>query len=50
MHHEWIDCQLGPSPPSLKGRRLILEPQSPIFMGLKVEGLQDLQSQIPIKA
>jgi len=49
MHGEWIDCQLSQSPPSLKGRRLILELQSPIFMKLKVEGLQDLQYQILIR-
>jgi len=49
MRHEWNDYQLSPSPPSLKDRRLTLEPESPIFMGLKVSGLQDLQSRIPIR-
>jgi len=49
MHYEWIDCQLSVSHPSLKGRRLILQLQSPILMGLKVERLQDLQSQILIR-
>ena len=49
MHHEWIDRQFSQSPPSLKGRRLILELWSAIPMGLEVEGLQGLQSQIPIR-
>ena len=25
LHHEWTDCQLSPSSPSLKGRTLILD-------------------------
>ena len=49
MQYEWIDCQLNLAPPSLKGRRLILQLQSHILKGLRVEGLQDLQSQIPIR-
>ena len=49
MRYEWIDCQLGPSLPFLEGRRLILQLKSPILIGLKVEGLQDLQSRIPIR-
>ena len=49
MRYEWIDRQLGPSPPSFEGRRLILQLWSPILMGLKVEGLQDLQSRILLR-